>query len=419
MCMHACCVYVSHIQVESLQMQGKMVDNNKLSTQLFLHHGCIEEESVDVIVNPTTHDFDLSSNPESQAICKKAGLRLQMLCHQLSESGKVVNENNSVFTEASGQLRCKKVLHVYTPMKSQSQTDTNDVKSVIHSAVLDALNRTEEEGYKSLSLPLLGHDFPVESRTKAVIEASLKFGEGIPSSVNEIRLVLRDKGLYDEVCCCFAALKEKYFGQCSNVALEVEEVLELHPRSRVVSKQVHQSVQPWNAVDLKVLENNDAVVKVYSTVPNHGSWVIQDIESKVSNELTTQCIQNDHVHELIESDLVAINHTLGYLGVAIDVKKEEKKIILSGEKNKVCEAQAAVMKLLNSLQHANLMLNQFVWQRETNDCLELYPKDVSLRLEMAQIQVSIVYIHTYVNINTYVRTFYFKLRKRNMHNQTL
>lgn len=383
----------SHIQVESLQMQDKTVDNYMLSTQLRLHHGCIEEEIVDVIVNPTTHDLDLSSTPESQAICKKGGLRLQVLCHQLSESGKVVNENNSVFTEASGQLRCKKVLHIYTPTKCESH---NDVNSVMRSSVLDALNRTEEEGYKSLSLPLLGHEYPVESRTRAVIEASLKFGDGIPSSVNEIRLVVRDKCLYDEACSCFAALKEKYCGHCSNFALEEEEdkyVLELQPRSRVVSKQAYQSVQPWNAVDLKMLENNDAVIEVYST-SDHGSWVIQEIESKVRNELTTQCIQNDHVQQLIESDLVSVKDTLGNLGVAIDVKKEEKKIILSGEKNKVWEAQAAVMKLLNSLQHANLMLNQFVWQRETDDCIQLYPKEVSLRLEMAQIQVSTcTYIH--------------------------
>lgn len=376
-------------------MQDKTVDNRKLSTQLHLYHGCIEEESVDVIVNPTTHDLDLSSNPDSQAICKKAGLRLQVLCHQLSESGKAVNENNSVFTEASGQLRCKKVLHVYTPTKCQSQIDTNDVNSVLRSSVLDALNRTEEEGYKSLSLPLLGHEYPMESRIRAVIEASLKFGEGMPSSVSEIRLVVRDKCLYDEVCSCFAALKEEYCGHCSKFACEEKYVLELQPRSRVVSKQAYQSVQPWNAVDLKMLENNDAVIEVYSVVSVHCSWVIQDIESKVRNELTTQCIQNDHVQQLIESDLVSLKDTLGNLGVAIDMKKEEKKIILSGEKNKVWEAQAAVMKLLNSLQHANLMLNQFVWQRDTDGCIQLYPKEVSLRLEMAQIQVSTC---TYIRI---------------------
>lgn len=373
------------------------MDKHQLSTRLCLCHGCIEEESVDVIVNPTTRDFDLSGNPDSQAIGKKAGLRLQMLCSQLSENGKVVNENNGVFTDASGQLRCQRVLHVYTPTKCQSQTDNEDVNS-IYSAVLDAFNQTEKEGHKSLSLPLLGYDCPVERRTRAMIEASLKFGEGVPSSVKEIRLLVRDKCLYEEVCSCFTVLKEGYCDP-SKFTLEVEEdqyVLELQPRSRMVSKQ--QNVQPWNAVDLKTLENNDAVVEVYSVVPDYGSWVIQDMESRVRDELTTQYVQNDHIQHLIVSDLDVLNHALGHLGISINVKKEEKEIILSGEKKSVWEAQAAVMKLLNSLQHANLMLNQFVWQRKTDDGVQLYPKEVSIRLEMAQIQVSInihiTYMHT-------------------------
>lgn len=375
-------------------MQEKEACNYGLSTRLHIIHGSIEEENVDVIINPTTHDVDLSSNPVSQAISEKAGLRLRTICHQHSESGVVLSEKNSLFTIASGQLRCKKVLHVYTPTKCQSQTELN---SVIHSVVLDALNRVEKEGYRSVSLPLLGYNFPVEGRTMAVIKAALKFGESAPLSLKEIRLVVLDRCHYEGVCSCFIAHKSEYSSHCSNSALEVEEgddcVLEVQPRSRMASKHTYRSLQPWDVADLKRLEDNAALIKVYSVIPGHDSWVIQEIESKVTEELITEFIYNNHIPQLISSEVADINRNLCELGVAIDLKKAEKEIMLSGQKDAVREAQTVVMKMLDSLQHANMMLNQIVWQRATESDIQLYPKEVGIRLEMAKVKVS-----TYIRV---------------------
>ena len=367
-------------------MEGKVGVSQKMSTRLFMQHGNIEDEKVDVIVNPTTHNADLSSNAVSRAISKKAGKGLQALCCQLSENGVVLNEKNSVFTKASGQLHCKKVLHVYTPIKDPAQTDDNDVNSIVQSVALDALSRTEKEGYKSMALPLLGFGYPVEGRAMAVIKACLEFGQSVPLSMNQIILVVSNECHFEKVCSCLTALK----GDSS--ALEEGErenyVLEVRPHSQMASKHVFRTLQPWTVADLKTLENKDAVVKAYSVFPEQSHLVIQEIESNVMSELITDCIDDDFIQHLIASEEVDITHCLSELGVVIDWKKEKKKILLSGEKNKVREAQTVVTKILNSLRHASMMLNQVVWQKESENDIQLYPKDVSSRLEMALIKVS-------------------------------
>jgi O-acetyl-ADP-ribose deacetylase (regulator of RNase III) len=261
-------------EVEPLQMEGKVGGSQKMSTRLFIQHGNIEDEKVDVIVNPTTHNADLSSNAVSRAISKKAGKGLQALCCQLSENGVVLNEKNSVFTKASGQLHCKKVLHVYTPIKDPAQTDDNDVNSIVQSVALDALSRTEKEGYKSMALPLLGFGYPVEGRAMAVIKACLEFGQSVPLSMNQIILVVSNECHFEKVYSCLTALK----GDSS--ALEEGErenyVLEVHPHSQMASKHVFRTLQPWTVADLKTLENKDAVVKAYSVFPEQSNLVIQN-----------------------------------------------------------------------------------------------------------------------------------------------
>lgn len=367
-------------------MEGKLKESHKMSTQLFIKHGNIEDEKVDVIVNPTTPNADLSSNSVSCAISKKAGKGLQALCCRLNENGVVLSEKNSVFTKASGQLHCRKVLHVYTPNKNPLQTDENDVNLIIQTVVLDALSRAENKGYKSVSLPLLGFGYSVEARAMAVIKASLEFGQRIPLSINKIVLVVSDKCHFERACSCLIALK----GDSS--ALEVGQrencVFEVHPHSQMASKHVFQSLQPWTVADLKTLQDKNAVIKAYSVFPEQTNLVIQEIESNVMNELIIDHIDDDFIQHLIASEEENISCSLSELGVAIDWKKEKNKLLLSGEKNKVREAQTVVVKILNSLRHATMMLNQVVWQKESESGIQVYPKDVSCRLEMALIKVS-------------------------------
>ena len=311
---------------------------------------------------------------------------MQAICSQLNESSFVVSEENSVFTKASGQLRCKKILHVYMPKKSSSQTD-GDVKSVVYTAMLNTLHKAEKERCKSLSVPLLGFGYAVEERAIAIIEASLKFGQSVPKFVREIRLVVFDKSHYEKVCICYATFKAKYHGVSSSTVAEAQEnVLDVQPRSRMMSKH-RESSQPWKRTDLKALENSSAVVAVYSIHPEHCEWIVQHIEGKLKEELTTQCISDVYIQQLIDSEISDIQSNISELGVTIKIDREKKQVTLSGEKHKVREAQTEITKILSFVRHANMMLKQVVWKRTGESVILQYPAEVSTQLEMAMIKV--------------------------------
>ena len=358
-----------------------------MSTQLVLQLGSIEDECVDVIVNPTTVNADLSSNPVSQAISKKAGESLLAMCCRLRDSGVLIHEKSSVFTNASGQLRSKKLLHVYSPTKGES--DESDVNSIIYSVVLDTLAQVEKAKYRSLSLPLLGFGYPVEGRANAVIEAALEFGQSAPITLKEIGLVVLNKCHYEKVCSCFNAISARYRGQCDSLGPERKHyVLELQLCSPLTSKQMHQSHHPWNVTNLEMLESSDALIEVYGIVPEQGDVVSREIENKVVRQLITECIDDDQIQYLISSEVADIKCKLKKLGVGIVLKKEEKKMLLLGEKNSVRDAQALVATVLNSLQHAQVLLNQVIWLRESETGVHLFPHEVSSRLEIALMKVS-------------------------------
>ena len=354
-----------------------------MSTQLIVRRGSIEDECADVIVNQTTADMDLTSNRVSQAISKKAGEGLEVFCSQLRDSGVAISENNGMFTKASGQLRCKKILHIYTPNKCPVQSE--NIHSLLFSVLLDALTQAEKGGYRSLSLPLIGYGYPVEDRAKAIIEAYLEFGRSAPVSLRDIALVILDKHHFDSVAAYLTALKARH-NSLYHISVQRHDernvyILELRSCSHIISKHVYQGLHPWNVSDLNVLGKSSAIIKVFSIIPQQSDLVIQEIESKVMKELITECIDDGPIKQLIASEVADLCQTINMLGVSIVVKREENKIVLSGERNTVRDAQTHVLKVLSTLQCANAAVNNVMWQRETESGIDPFPKELSSRLE--------------------------------------
>lgn len=360
------------------------------STLLLLKHGRIEDECVDVIINPTNAKADLSINPVSQAISKKAGKSLQIFCSELTESGVIITEKKSIFTKASGLLRCKKILHVYTPTNNQANSKKSNINSILHSVVLDALTQAEKFKFEHLSLPLLGYGYPVEERAISVIEACLEFGQSIPFFLKQIILVVSKKSHYQKVCSCLMSVKAKLADTSPPKKGNVKGcgcVLDLQQQPWMGSKQPYSSSHPWRETDLKILNNKDAVINVYGVNAKRCSWIVQDIDSKVMKELVTEFIYDDFIQHFITSEIADINQHLDELGVSM-VLKNNQKIMLSGEKNNVRDAQTYIVKVISSLKHANATLNQVVWQRKTENGIQIIPEKVSTRLEMALNKVS-------------------------------
>ena len=370
-----------------LDTSPERIDYTQHCTRLYLRKGSIEEEDVDVIVNPTTFDLDLDSNSVSKAISKVAGSRLQAICAMLVE-GFSVNEMKSVLTKACGLLHCKKLLHIYSPSAHKPLDNEANFRMVLYSAMNEALKKIEEEKYKSVSFPLLGFGYPVEERMMAMIEAVVKFGQSNPEYLKVIRVVVKDELHYKSAYNCYSKFKGQYYGlgEVSVNSTVNGDFLEVQPRSRGVLKK-YQMSQPWNVTDIQSLDNCDAFVKAYSTICDHSEYIINDIESALNSKLTTYFVQDELIQQFIGSDFAYIKSKGLLLGVAVDVNIKSTLITLSGEEGKVREMQVEISKFFNTIQHANAMLMHYEWRRRTKNAVLLYPNEISIHLEMTLAKV--------------------------------
>ena len=331
-----------------------------------------------MIINPIGPDSDPSKNPLQQLVSKGAGEALQALCSQLLENGVIVNDKMCVFTKASGQLRCKKVLHVCNPEEKNSS-------STLHSVVLSALKQTENEKYKSLCMPVFGFGMPLEKRTTTIIEACVEFGESNPDSLKKIILLANDRDSYDKACVCLANVKAASHFQSDHKVQRGLNFMDLEYWTHVPCKQ--RSFQPWDTVDFAMLQNKDAVIDIYCSAKKQGDMIINDIESRVSKQIVVDSIDDDSIPRLIASEVMDIRKKIRTLGVGMELSRERSRITLSGEKARVGDAKAHIVKVLGNLKHARSLLNEVVWQRQGSSGLQSIHMEISCRLEMARMKV--------------------------------
>ena len=341
-----------------------------------LHINCgIEDENFDVILNPISASPDTLQTPLLQLLSQKDGESLQILCSQLVEGGVTVNEKMRVFTKGIGQLRCKKILHVFNPNSSDD----------LHLVVLNALNQAEQQQYKSLCMPLFGCGIPLEEMTITIIQACVEFGQRDPEYLKRIVLVVNDKSSYESVCMCLAEVKGRCRGQSDCAVDKAVNFMDLQYWALLPSKR--RSLQPWDTVDFHTLENKDAVVNVYCCMAKQGNKIVAEIESRVMKDLVTDHVDDDHIQSLIASEVIDVKNKVRMLGVGMKFFRGKGRVTLSGDKSKVKDAKSYIVKVLSSLRHAKSLLNQIVWQRETDSGLEMIHEEISCRLENARIKV--------------------------------
>ena len=384
---HCVCIKMFFLYLQQRSRNAE-VYKSESSTRLYVKHGKLEDEIVDVIVNPTTHDISLSSNPVSYAIGKMAGPALQVACKQLSDL--IVDQNTNVLTKASGQLRSKKVLHVYTPIKDESHQATHGIRPIIFSVVLEALKTVELNGLKSVAFPLLGFGYCTDDRAIPMLEAALKFGEGNPQYLSEIRVITENQHHYEELFACYCQTKTQYCDFRESLATSDKEndFLEVQPTCRMIQSCKFPTLQPWHISDLTALNGHSLVLTTCSTTFMKCDLIIQEVKRILNENIYTEIIHEEGISLLIHSEFASIENMIGEFGITVNIDKKERQVILSGEKSKVKQAQSEVLKLLTTLQRAITTLNHYEWRRTNENLVLQYPEEISIRLEMEYSKVS-------------------------------
>ena len=234
-------------------------------------------------------------------------------------------------------------------------------------------------------MPLFGCGYTLEESATTIIEACLEFCRDPPVYLKKIVLVTAAECDYKKVCSCLSVIKAGHHIQRDPAFDKGVDSMNLQCWSWMSSKR--RSIHPWDVMELRALECKDAAINVHCSIAQQGEMVIRDIESRVMKELATDCIKDDHVQNLIASEISGIKSYIGTLEVVMTLNKQNSVITLSGERSRIELAKTYVAKLLGSLKYAKNVLNEVVWQRESSSGDEVICEEICFRLENARMKV--------------------------------
>lgn len=375
-------------------------DSDKGNTHISVIQGNIADESTDVMVNTTTEDMNLSSNAVSRAIAKKAGPKLQSVCHQLVDSGLKLEHGKIAVTAACGQLHCKKVFHAHVPIRSRLAADP---KQLIEKIVMECLQKTTEHSLQSISFPAFGigaGGYSVTETAEPMLKALQSFGKSKSKSVKTVRIVILDQGCYQEFhdyfCKFFnkdpAEAAQAGHGFLHSIGSSIKATLgmgqekgvsvDLQSSSGVVSVRSAMPPPSW-VYQPHALSNPVALFRVFASSPQTGEQVCEEIRKTIRERSAHQKIEEEAISYLIDDDIREILDIGKQFGVVINLMLKIKEITISGEKGSVTQAQMKITSILHDVEGAQRELRLYEWQSDDDGEFESYPPEASVRLERA------------------------------------
>ena len=185
-----------------------------LPNDVLLHvvRGDITNEQVDVIVNTTNAELQLTRGGVAGALLKKGGPELQKACDSLRQQGFKAAEGKVVETRCKGmgELKCKSIFHIVFEGKDQRK---------LANAIVACLDRAEKLKYTSLALPAIGtgnKDYSPSLAAESIVKALKKFIQTRrPNYVRQIRIFV--PRMFQQFCEAFIKIRKNDDGMLNYI----------------------------------------------------------------------------------------------------------------------------------------------------------------------------------------------------------
>ena len=363
----------------------------------------IADETTDVIVNTTTEDMNLSASAVSKAILQAAGPKLQTMCQQLVDSGMKLEHGQTVMMNATGGLRCKKIIQAYVPVRQVATSSQIDHFQLIETIVADCLMKVDGDGLKSVTFPAFGFGqggYQVNEVADPILKAIQEFSQTNPTSIKIVRIAIFDQDHYQqffEYFCKFFDYDPSMGSPTSPSVFQTlkgklglgssdsrDEYIELNQSSS--GKAQPSTPSPLWAVSRSVRSTNPvAVFQIYAATDKKCAEIEDSLRQEIKTRAITKKLENVAVCEyMIEDDVEEIRKIEDLFGVEVKLMMQEKEICVSGEAAKVSEATMKIKDLVVEVERAESELRLFEWQCIADDgSIEAYQHDAGVKLERA------------------------------------
>ena len=376
--------------------------------------GDITDDDSDVIVNTTQSDLRLDSGAVSKAISRKAGPAMQQSCSLYIQQHKQLDDGKVCITDATGQLRCKKVFHIVVPGSKKA--------SIINQTIMLCLKEAERNQLKSIAIPAIGTgglSYKPGVAAQGMCEAIIEFGVTQPVHVQQVRIVIFLKDMYqlfvqkfNEISTGQSAHSQpnrfyRYFsnavsyftgggksdGRSGYEKLERPEVVD-RPYTPPLSHADHLTTSPLS-ISISSPRSSQVLIKVFAK----DEKAVCEAEDQLLDIINQHCealpVDDPRIVNLRPDQISQLAQKAEELNVSIEVEMDLCRIQLRGGKNDVQIIKSLIDRMLHELDTeklktegnataASLMQKKIKWQYQIDDeQFEDYDPQINYQIETA------------------------------------
>ncbi|XP_052101663.1 protein mono-ADP-ribosyltransferase PARP14-like isoform X2 [Mytilus californianus] len=359
--------------------QRALADNRQGSVDignltLKVYQGDLTEASVEVIVNGTNRELDLTRGGVSQAILKKGGRELSQLL-SVPAAKKEMKREGVATTTAGSNFSCDFIIHI------NMEDSHMDLKAKFETVLekVDELNKT------SVALPALGAgiSFSIDKVAENLFEALVSFHRKT-TDISEVQVVIYEKDKLSQFLAAMQNCLQSQSYQSQGLISKVKGIFGYGEKKSVSTKQWKVSKMPSSVLNLVV----------YAKKQIDADSALRSLEESLINDYKEKLIEDTVIKELTKEQEAKILKLEETCEVEIEFNKRIGRIKFRGLIENLSEAMDEVHKNLRDVerqrqkqQHAKLVADMVQWYfisvEDTGQKLEEYPAEVNLILEQA------------------------------------
>ena len=379
--------------------------------------GDITDNDSDVIVNTTLPELQLASGAVSKAISQKAGPSMQQDCQMYLKQHKRLEEGKVFITQATGQLKCKKVFHVApSPKKANS----------LNLTVTICLKEAERNKAQSIVFPAIGTGglaFTPKSAAQGICEAIIEFGLTKPTFLQQVKIVIFQKDMHQIFVQKFIDISSVQSGQsqpnllvrCAKYVMNsVENYLyggknaNKYETSKSYTYNHSISNRPATYIptlpftgessggrSADITPSSSVQIRVYAKSEDDVSKTEDHLLQIINQNCESLPVDDPRIAILRPDQITRLTQKASDSHVSIEVETELSRIQVRGGRNNVQIVKAEIERILHEIDTeklqteakataANLMQKKIRWQYLTDDNqYEDYDAEVNYQIEEA------------------------------------
>ncbi|OPL33135.1 poly, partial [Mytilus galloprovincialis] len=350
---------------------------------LKVYKGDITAVQVEVIVNSSNTNLDMSLGEVSKAISQKGGDKIKK--QLLNQKTDMKNDGIAVTACKGSGLLCDVVIHV----------DMQDTTHKLKEKITHVLEKTEELGKLSVAFPALGTsnaNITIKDAAEEMYIAVRQFQSTSPQHVKEVHVVIfkndHMKTFMETIKACVSTGNKKgWMDYVYDYAIDYLGYGQLSDNQTKILTETRPKMS---------MEKQSTAVTfvIYAKNKKDAERAVTVLETELDQEYVSRKIKDKMVAQLNSEQITALKFIGKSDNVEIHVDKGNKEIVLTGIIDNISSAMTAANKIIKTAQEQK-QLNQkaklvtdmvqwsFVEEQNGKKTFVEFPHDVNLLLEEA------------------------------------